>query len=38
MLKSMFYRKYGTVKLLAIHASIDKRFEFLKKRGRTDDS
>ena len=30
-------RKYGTVKLLAIHASIDKRFGFLKKRGRSDD-
>ena len=30
-------RKYGTVKLLAIHASIDKRFGFLKKRSRSDD-
>ena len=30
-------RKYGTVKLLAIHASIDKRFEFLRQRGRSDD-
>lgn len=30
-------RKFGTVKLLAIHASTDKRFEFLKERGRSDD-
>ena len=30
-------RKYGTVKLLAIHASTDKRFEFLRERGRSDD-
>jgi dephospho-CoA kinase len=30
-------KKYGIVKLLAIHASIDKRFEFLQKRGRSDD-
>ena len=30
-------RKYGIVKLLAIHASIDKRFEFLQLRGRSDD-
>jgi dephospho-CoA kinase len=30
-------KKYGTVKLLAIHASIDKRFEFLQQRGRSDD-
>jgi len=30
-------KNYGTVKLLAIHASIDKRFEFLQKRGRSDD-
>ena len=30
-------RKHGTVKLLAIHASTDKRFEFLQKRGRSDD-
>ena len=30
-------RKFGIVKLLAIHASIDKRFEFLKERGRSDD-
>lgn len=30
-------RKYGTVKLLAIHASINTRFEFLKQRGRSDD-
>jgi len=30
-------RKFGTVKLLAIHASIDTRFDFLKKRRRSDD-
>jgi len=30
-------RKFGTVKLLAIHASTDARFNFLQKRGRTDD-
>ena len=30
-------RKFGTVKLLAIHASTDTRFDFLQKRGRTDD-
>jgi len=30
-------RKFGTVKLLAIHASIDTRFNFLQKRGRSDD-
>lgn len=30
-------RKFGTVKLLAIHASTDTRFDFLKKRGRADD-
>ncbi len=30
-------KKYGIVKLLAIHASIDKRFEFLQQRGRSDD-
>jgi len=30
-------RKYGTVKLLAIHASTDTRFGFLQKRGRSDD-
>ena len=30
-------RKYGIVKLLAIHASIDTRFQFLKNRGRSDD-
>jgi dephospho-CoA kinase len=30
-------RKFGTVKLLAIHASIDTRFEFLQRRGRSDD-
>lgn len=30
-------RKYGKVKLLAIHASTDTRFDFLKKRGRSDD-
>lgn len=30
-------RKYGNVKLLAIHASTDTRFGFLQRRGRTDD-
>lgn len=30
-------RKFGDVKLLAIHASTDVRFGFLQKRGRTDD-
>ena len=30
-------RKYGNVKLLAVHASSDTRFEFLQKRGRSDD-
>ena len=30
-------RKFGTVKLLAIHASTDTRFNFLQKRGRSDD-
>jgi len=30
-------RKFGTVKLLAVHASTDTRFNFLQKRGRTDD-
>lgn len=30
-------RKHGTVKLLAIHASTEKRFEFLRQRGRSDD-
>ncbi len=30
-------RKYGTVKLLAIHASTETRFDFLKQRGRSDD-
>lgn len=30
-------RKHGTVKLLAIHASTNTRFGFLKNRGRTDD-
>ena len=30
-------RKYGNVKLLAIHASTDTRFDFLQRRGRTDD-
>ncbi|MBT8251905.1 MAG: AAA family ATPase [Nitrosopumilus sp.] len=30
-------KKFGTVKLLAIHASTDTRFDFLQKRGRTDD-
>lgn len=30
-------KKYGIVKLLAIHASTDRRFEFLQQRGRSDD-
>ncbi len=30
-------RKFGNVKLLAIHASADTRFDFLQKRGRSDD-
>ena len=30
-------RKFGNVKLLAIHASTDTRFDFLQKRGRSDD-
>ncbi len=30
-------RKFGKVKLLAVHASTDTRFDFLQKRGRTDD-
>jgi len=30
-------KKFGTVKLLAIHASTDTRFDFLQKRGRSDD-
>ena len=30
-------KKFGNVKLLAIHASTDTRFDFLQKRGRTDD-
>jgi dephospho-CoA kinase len=30
-------RKFGKVKLLAIHASTNTRFEFLQKRGRSDD-
>ncbi len=30
-------RKLGNVKLLAIHASADARFNFLQKRGRSDD-
>ena len=30
-------KKYGYVKLLAIHASTDTRFAFLQKRGRSDD-
>ena len=30
-------RKFGTVKLLAIHASTNTRFDFLQKRGRSDD-
>ena len=30
-------KKFGTVKLLAVHASTDTRFDFLQKRGRSDD-
>ena len=30
-------RRFGTVKLLAVHASTDARFSFLQKRGRSDD-
>ncbi|MEX0861898.1 AAA family ATPase [Nitrosopumilus sp.] len=30
-------RRFGTVKLLAVHASTDTRFNFLQKRGRADD-
>ena len=30
-------KKFGTVKLLAVHASTDIRFNFLQKRGRSDD-
>ena len=30
-------RKFGNVKLLAIHASTDTRFSFLQQRGRSDD-
>ena len=30
-------KKFGDVKLLAIHASTDTRFNFLQKRGRSDD-
>ena len=30
-------RKYGNVKLLAVHASTDTRFGFLQQRGRSDD-
>jgi|TARA_B100000809_G_scaffold204278_1_gene205594 dephospho-CoA kinase len=30
-------KKFGNVKLLAIHASSDTRFNFLQKRGRSDD-
>jgi len=30
-------KKFGSVKLLAIHASTDTRFNFLQKRGRSDD-
>ena len=30
-------RKFGNVKLLAIHASTDTRFDFLQKRARSDD-
>jgi len=32
-----FLKKIGTVKILSIHASADKRFEYLTKRGRSDD-
>ena len=30
-------KKFGTVKLLTVHASTDTRFDFLQKRGRSDD-
>jgi len=30
-------KKFGNVKLLAIHASTGTRFDFLQKRGRSDD-
>lgn len=30
-------KKYGNVKLLTIHASTDTRYDFLQKRGRSDD-
>lgn len=30
-------RNFGTVKILAIHASTDTRFDFLQQRGRSDD-
>ena len=30
-------RKYGTVKLLAVHASAETRFGFISRRGRSDD-
>jgi len=30
-------KKFGLVKLLAVHASTDTRFDFLQKRGRSDD-
>ena len=30
-------KNFGTVKLLAVHASTDARFNFLQKRGRSDD-
>jgi len=30
-------RNFGIVKLLAVHASTDTRFDFLQKRGRSDD-
>ena len=30
-------KKFGTVKLLAVHASTGTRFDFLQKRGRSDD-
>ena len=32
-----FLKQIGTVKILSIHASIDTRFDYLTKRGRTDD-
>ena len=37
MMKYKSLEKFGDVKLLAIHASTDTRFDFLQKRGRSDD-